>query len=216
MYLYEPLLVGILATMGVGLWEGVVPYFPCEISKTATGRWSGWILFGTAATFWFLCSQGRTQPPIDAGIGYGALGFALLSLFGTRNWWSMHMVGVFVMLYGAGHTAWYAQGEKGAAMRADFLRGALVYALRILCCGLAVLHWEMQQPVSAHTYRIFLLSPARALEWFQAFRAGHRGGGFTYTLTLNAYRAGGVLQWVALYYMTRPWHAVRLAAGRGA
>lgn len=225
---------GVLATVLAGLLlDGAAPYFPCEISKTATGPRSAVLLRGTAALLLVVATAaGRLF--FDVGLTAGLLGLALLSALDTRRHWGGHMAGVALLLCGCLYAVvesaarppephwWHQPGSYAllapysrakirwiwaAAEAAPFLLGALLYAGRIALVSAATLHLEMGEPLAWQTYAVLLVEPSRLLRLVRRVKQGHAND---YRMrspwTLRAFQLGGVLQWLCLALMTRQWH----------
>lgn len=87
-------LVTVLLTWIAGYYDESTPYFPIEISRTATGWLSGWVFSVgiTASVFVFLYSAPQ-HPLVYASVS----GLLLLAWVDDVSSWKWHMIGVFVM-----------------------------------------------------------------------------------------------------------------------
>lgn len=97
MYTKLAILLTVVATMISGLVDHSAPYFPIEISRTATGP-VGRIVFPMGAIGAFLVSLWELKC-----VHLPFVGFLLLAVIDDQTSWHLHMLGVNLM---AGSIAW--------------------------------------------------------------------------------------------------------------
>lgn len=166
----------ILCVIVVTAWLGnsvdqSTPYFPIEISRTATGSY-GRIFFPAGALIAFLVSLFETQ---HVWTLLPFFGLAILTLVTDEMSWTIHMVGVYAMIgsiayacYNAGNDTWY-----------PFVGLMALFLFRIL---LKVVWTSLQGEVFV----------------FERIQSLMLTGQFTSPAQKFVFQVAGVLQWIVL------------------
>lgn len=181
---YAPycLLASIVSTMLTGtLYDKSVPYFPIEISRTATGPVSRWVFsIGLTCSVITLLLESATPKRYALAVA-GILLLAWVDDVVSRFW---HMVGVVLLFIGSvtivnWNVAWV-----------PLLCGAGIYTARLIMKGMAVVFLEKT------THGI--------LDWRGAANESIRimyTGQVKESLTLRLFEATGVMQWILLWLL---------------
>jgi hypothetical protein len=175
--------VGVIGTtMAVAHAEGTtLPYWPIEISRTATGRWSRYVFL---AGFILLVTSGKF-PLQTAAQRVAAAGLLLLAAVPDTVHWHLHMAGVATLV-----GACLSTGSLMASV------GVGVYALRAVLRNVAVMLFEMSATVPAS-----LNKALAAMDIVDALLFGRRS--FRDARTLLCFRLAGVAQWLALLLLVQ-------------
>jgi hypothetical protein len=170
------------ATMAVAHAERTtLPYWPIEISRTATGQRSRFVfLLGIIV----LVVVSGHFPLQTAAQRVAAAGLLLLAAVTDTEHWTMHMVGVALFA-----------GACLSTASASALCGVGIYVARAVIRNLAVLTYEMDVEPRAW------LGAQRAESIASALLFGQRT--FRDARTLRYFRAAGVMQWLALLLLVQ-------------
>lgn len=170
----------VLATVWSGLYlDGGVPYFPIEISRTATGPVAARIFFwGMLLIPLTTLSLDRMLPSRSLCCAW--LGLQLITFFDDVNHWSLHMAGVAVLFLSV-----LVHHDHEA-----FVAAVLVYCARIVLKAWAIIVLEAVFPAS-----VSALSDAGF-----GIMMGTRVP--QHWATLWAFKCAGVMQWIALALLT--------------
>lgn len=164
------LLLTVISTVLSGLYfDQSVPYFPIEISRTATGPWSRIIfpvgvMFVMATCIW---EVGRMQLPF--------VGLFILALVDDKTSWILHMLGVFIMGVSLAFDAW-----KNSKLLHFFLIFCIYCGRLVLKMGVTY-HYGMFQNAIETSKQIMYTGNAETQE------------------QLLIFKLCGILQWVVLY-----------------
>lgn len=150
-------------------WDQSVPYFPIEISRTATGPISRF-LFPCGTLIAFVASWYEYNT-----IKWPFVGLFLLAAVDDKTSWIIHMLGVFMMACSIGWDAW--QSKKGWY----FLLVACIYLGRLV----------LKMGVTYH-HGLFQGSIAAAKNIMYTGKAESEA-------QLLIFKLCGLLQWVVLY-----------------
>lgn len=176
------ILLSVITTALTALfYDKSVPYYPIEISRTATGPTSRWVFsIGLTLSVIALVLEHPTPKRYSLAIA-GILLLAWVDDVVSRFW---HMAGVVLLFIGSvlivdWKTAWV-----------PLLCGAGIYAARIIMKGLAVTFLEK--------------TTAGLLDWRGAANESIRimyTGQVKEPLTLRLFEATGVMQWILLWLL---------------
>jgi len=163
----------VVSTMACGVWvDRSVPYFPIEISRTATGPLSR-RLFPAGAALALLVAT--TEAPNYRAL-WPFIGLLLLAAVPDDVSWPVHMIGVALMVLGCCAAI---SDMRGVVVFAALLG---VYAFRLVLKAAVLL------PV--------MDNPADILHYGAGIMFGTREA---HGATAIAFKLGAVLQWVVLY-----------------
>ena len=206
------MLVTVVATVFWGVWmDRSAPYFPIEISRTATGPISANVLRGgvgvgtVVLAYEWMALAGR---PWMVWVPWS--GIVLLAVFDDASAWGLHMLGVAIM--GAGGVMLVMCRDKEVSRRDRMLvAGAgLAYVLRIVSkgVGLIVLDREVSGGWDRVVSRIVddPLSAVAVLEELKARGLEIMFHGLDASpppspLLLSVFQAGGLFQWLAFFLL---------------
>lgn len=124
-------LLTVLTTVSCGVWwDRSAPYFPIEISRTATGRVSSWVFpLGATVSFAIAVWESSSVPS-------PFLGFLILAWISDEKSWPVHMIGVLLMV---APVAWQSiTGFRDKTL--VFLLLCCVYLVRLAFKGVTVMH----------------------------------------------------------------------------
>jgi len=156
-----------------------VPYYPIEISRTATGPISRWIFsIGLTASVLMLLAEHPTPRKYALSVA-GILLLAWVDDVTSRFW---HMMGVVLLFIGSVIIV------KWSVAWVPLLCGAGIYASRIIIKGLAVTFLEKT------TQGLFDWRGATS-ESIRIMYTGH----VKEELTLRLFEVTGVMQWILLW-----------------
>jgi hypothetical protein len=182
MFASEFLIATVVLTVCVGVfYDKSTPYFPIEISRTATGPTSRWIFsIGLSCSILMLLLE-NPSPQKYALLCIGLLLLAWVDDVTSRFW---HMMGVIILFIGS------VSIVNWKVVWVPLLCGAGIYATRIIMKGLAVTFLEKT------TEGIF--------DWRGAANESIRimyTGEVKEQLTLRIFEATGVMQWILLWLL---------------
>lgn len=184
-------LLGVVAaTVSCGVWvDKSTPYFPIEISRTATGPVALRVFqIGVSLCTGVLWFESETSTPI-----WPWLGLLLLAWVDDVTSWSIHMLGVAIMALGTARMVfWYQPHEHIAIVMCC---GVLWFA-RLLMKWIAVVALEHKQLLWDHrTWHTFTRVT-------QDMKRIMYNGDATHPLTIYVFRITGVMQWLVFLLMS--------------
>ena len=139
------LLAVILATWAAAFRDRSLPYFPIEISRTATGSLSRWVFrLGVLAGSAVMHAEADS---FDVYITWA--GLLLLAWFDDLRHFELHMAGVAVMTLGVGIRAVLFSDTANTVPL--FVCAAVIYALRVVIKVATVLVLELKKPLDSST-----------------------------------------------------------------
>lgn len=172
-----------LAATAVCGWlvDQSAPYFPIELSRTATGRYSAWI-FSLGLTLSCACLLWETKDPL---LTYALLvaGVLLLCWVTDEQSHSLHMLGVYMAFVGA---IWAKRASAESALILTF--AVCLFLFRLVMKVMVIVVFEFQAPVSWDVKAIF----------HEALRIMNTGV-VRNPSSLVVFQAAGVLQWVVIW-----------------
>jgi hypothetical protein len=163
----------LIAATWIGSYiDGSVPYFPIEISRTAASGRYGY--FGLCLGTIVFCPyiQGRA----DGWISW--IGLLILALVDDKMSWNVHMLGVFIMLFGV--------ALSNVNLTLLFLLGLLFFS-RVVIRFIVVSAYEVNH-VTIHN----IIQKNKEIMY---------SGKCAYPITLLVFKLSGVLQWVCFWGM---------------
>ena len=168
----------IVITALCGLYDGSVPYFPIEISRTATGS-IGRIVFptGVVLVFSFALKEFSTFSQLTPFIG-----LVVLSVASDTYSWTIHMFGVLLMVI-------------GVIIRVISRNSYEHYAIVVCAIGLYLLRIVMKVIVTSQDLLGDFSSIGSMKTLLLKCTAIMYGGNATY-VQLTVYRVAGVMQWL--------------------
>lgn len=197
LYTKLALLSCILATWAAAFWDGSLPYFPIEISRTATGKLSKNVFrYGVLLCTVVLFAESTSRVDYLAWTG-----LIILSHFDDVTNLLWHQIGVAVMALGVLAKALIADNLYHSLLL--FLAGATFYTLRLLIKVGVLVVLEFERPLNADTtvgllwnvqgFRDKLLQQAYAIMFKGESRAKHPKA------SIYLFSLCGILQWIVFF-----------------
>ena len=180
-------------------WDASVPYFPIEISRTATGETSS-LVFSTGMTLivFDILRRSWSNDGFIPSLWVSCLGIFVLAQYNDEKYWGVHMFGVFLFLVGTAlYTYKYAWKHKRY-----FIIAVILYLLRIVCKIIVVFAYEL-----AYEDRFWLVfSPFTPAIWVAILGKIHEqahclmmhGTWSNEFITPIVFKTCGILQWILL------------------
>jgi len=194
------LLVTVLATQACALYEGAVPYFPIEISRTAASSPMamralaiGFVTLGI--TLW------RTQT-LDVITGTMWLGLVVVAAVPDTLNWVLHMAGVAVVFAAA---VVHAHRSRNIALVPPLVCAVTVYALRIVLKVGVMLAFDpkVRLGLGRGIVPLAKLGFARTLDVMMLGPGAYGEDAATlWPVIAPIFKVCGVLQWVAFYALS--------------
>ena len=189
------LLVTIFGTWGAAWKDHSLPYFPIEISRTATGRISKRIFqIGVSLTTFVMYYESDSWTTY---IAWG--GLLLLAFLDDRTNFEGHLIGVFIMGFGV---ALHAMLNPWAHM-VTFGIASIIYGIRVLIKTSLVILLEMEMPVTKDTVVniAFNVNSVRtdAIERIKDIMYNGEDKCKYPSITIPLFALCGCLQWLAFY-----------------
>ena len=206
------MLVTIVATVCCGVWvDESAPYFPIEISRTATGPISANVLRGGVGVGTVvLACECMAMAGSSWMVWVPWSGIVMLAVFDDASAWGLHMLGVAIM--GVGAVVMVMCRDRGVSGRDKMLvAGAgMAYVVRIVSKGVGLI--VLDRDVSGggeHVVGRIMADPAAAVGVLEALKV--RGLEIMFhgldaspppsPLLLSVFQAGGLFQWLAFFLL---------------
>ncbi len=180
-------------------WDSSVPYFPIEISRTATGETSR-LVFSTGMTLivFDILRRSWSNRGFIPSLWISCLGIFVLAQYDDERYWGIHMFGLFLFLIG---TTFYTY-EYAWKHKRYFIIAVVLYLLRVICKIIVVFAYELAYEERSQ----FFSSPFTPTVWVmilgkmheQAHRLMMHGTWTNETITPIVFKTCGILQWILL------------------
>lgn len=179
--------------------DGSVPYYPIEISRTATGSVS-WYVFAYGLTacsgvLWWEIRDKLIQQHV--GIIITWIGLLLLAWVDDVTSWSVHMLGAALLGVGTTmHVLLYHQREHLVIVACALF----LYAARLVLKTAVVMALELRIPLSA--WSSLATSSEMRAKLITTSLSIMYDGNVVNPLTLGVFRTTGVMQWLVFALMS--------------
>jgi hypothetical protein len=195
-------LVTIVLTMGTSVWlDQSAPYFPIEISRTATGHLSQPLfVFGMATLPVSLYADNAIAFSLPFSAIYVWMGIMGVACFSDTHYLIIHTMGVlWITIMVIGHTLWYGdiQQRLGVLACACLLEGVrgLIKACIIMWAELDWCWYSWKT-----YYHLLMYRSKRAEVLNRILTVMHFADGTEYTMFVMKVTA--ILQWMAFFVMS--------------
>lgn len=191
------LLVTVVASQAVALYDGAVPYFPIEISRTAASSANANRALATGfATLLVTLLYTKTLDVVTFTMWVGLMVVALVP--DTLNW-TVHMLGVVIVFVAA---LAHVYRHRDAALLPPVICSAVCYGIRIILKA-AVMLWA-DPKVRAATALSFssLFSVLFERSRDVMLRGPMATDAKTWAMIGPTFKVCGVLQWVSFYALS--------------
>jgi hypothetical protein len=194
-YLKLHLLATVILTQSASVWSGDVPYFPIEISRTASSSALPLLVFRTGVaivpvTLWFT----RTISSVRLPIVLAWIGLAMIAGFDDVKWMKMHVAGIVVLIL----ASVFAMLDKKGDGALFILTALLIYAIRIPLKIGAVAWYEFDQLPMGNIWALVKLLVGRHMEIMFKGPGACRDP----IHVMPIFKICAVLQWVAFYALS--------------
>lgn len=170
------ILCSILITWVCAWFDGSAPYFPTEISRTATGRLSYYPFFaGSIVSFFFLTKEEL----------YPWFGYFLLAVVDDVSHWGVHMIGVVIMLGSITVKVWHDPKKMIMLVSVCGIFAARILAKLLVVWGVELdMTWDIPEVIRT-AKNIMFTGVCKHPE-----------------LVLPVFKIGGVIQWLCFWALT--------------
>lgn len=204
------LITAILTQLSALFYNGSnnnLPYFPIEISRTASSNTYSWciLIIGSISSIWHIVYDDVLTYHMKIGLGIAWAGLCGLALFDDLSYLRAHMYSSYIMIIGGLYTIYVSPGTS-IKVKVIFIACALLlFISRLVIKTIVIMGIEMEQ-------NLFSIHPWWALATDSGFRNSIKSNIVNimfngeiacrhaqYTLTL--FKATGVMQWLFFYVL---------------
>lgn len=192
------LLGTVVATQVVALYDGAVPYFPIEISRTAASSANANRALATGfATLIVTMLYTKTLDAVTFAMWLGLMIVALVP--DTRNW-SLHMLGVAIVFAAA---LAHVYRHRDVSLVPPVLCAGVVYLIRLVLKAVVMLMADakVRAAVSQSWSALFAAMFERTMDVMMRGPLAYNDDN-TWAMVGPVFKVCGVLQWVAFYALS--------------